>query len=94
MPDEEEKAPLNDAKAEEGKEEKKDEDKGESFCFQYGKCIVTVFKKVYAFLKWLILTIGEFLGLCWYPFKERTNDMCDCCGKRLNPHTDPAYSGF
>ena len=84
-----------------GEEEKKadaagdDEDAGgDTCCAQYGRGILACLKGIYAFLKYIFMAIANCLGLCWYPFKERTGDCCDCCGKRLRPHTDPAYGGF
>ena len=34
------------------------------------------------------------IGVCWYPFKEIAGDYCECCGKKLNPHTEPTYGTF
>ena len=61
----------------------KDEDEEPGCCFYYGQVILKVFKAIFITVKTIITTICETLSLCWYPFKERTNDCCDCCGKRM-----------
>ena len=92
------------AQAEEGKEEEnknggkkkkdEDEDDGDGCLAATGRGIVTFLKQLFNAIRYLFMTIANFLGLCWYPFKERASDCCDCCGKRMNPHLDPAYGGF
>ena len=76
------------------KKDDEDEDKEPGCCFHYGRCILVTVQSIYGCIKAVIMAIAECLGLCWYPFKERTTECCDCCGKRMNPHTDPAYGGF
>ena len=83
----------NKEEAKAGKKEE-DEDQGETCCYKYGQCIIMVVTKTFFTIKAIFMFIANLIGLCWYPFKERTNDCCDCCGKRMNPHTDPAYGGF
>ena len=63
-------------------------------CFHYGQCVLNIIQAVYAFFKKIVELICEALSYCWYPFKERAGDCCDCCGKRMNPESDPAYGGF
>ena len=69
-------------------------DGGKGICFLIGQQIYDFYKLV----KWAIIAFLRnfcwFLSVCWYPCKERSRDMCDCCGKRMNPHLDPSYSGF
>ena len=71
-----------------------EEEEGESCCFSYGQCVLGCCKGTFNGIKFAIMACCNCLGLCWYPFKERTLECCDCCGKRMNPHTDPAYQGF
>ena len=44
--------------------------------------------------KMILMAIVFILSLIWYPFKERGEAICECCGKRLRPHNDPAYGAF
>ena len=74
------------------KDEDRDDEPG--CCFHYGQCILNVIQAIYGFFKMIIELICEALSYCWYPFKERAGDYCDCCGKRMNPESDPAYGGF
>ena len=74
------------------KDEDEDEDPG--CCFSYGQCLLTVIQAIYGFFKSIVMFIAEGISYCWYPFKERTVECCDCCGKRMNPEADPAYGGF
>ena len=98
MADEENKGGAKEeGKGEEGKAAgaKDDEDDKEpGCCYKFGLCILSCLKGVYFFFKAIFMFIANCIGICWYPFKERTTDCCDCCGKRMNPHTDPAYGGF
>ena len=82
--------------AEEGKGGDKDEDQddGDTCCAQYGRCILSFVKNLYYFFRYIFMMIAETIGLCWYPLKQRTGDCCDCCGKRMEQHRDPAYGTF
>ena len=63
-------------------------------CFHYGQCVLTVIKAIWAFFAGIVMSVANCLGYCWYPMKERAGDYCDCCGKRMNPESDPSYGGF
>ena len=76
------------------KDKDSDEDKGPGICFTIGQKIFEFVKAVYIAITWFFGTIFEGFNHCWYPTKERMNDMCDCCGKRMSQHTDPAYRTF
>ena len=88
-----ESAPLNDT-SKSGAAGDDEENKEDTCCAQFGRGILAVFKNIFYVLQFVFMTIANLLGLCWYPFKERGGEMCECCGKRMSPHTDPAYGGF
>ena len=71
-----------------------DEENEDTCCAKFGRGILAVFKNIFYVLQFVFMTIANLLGLCWYPFKERGGECCECCGKRMSPHTDPAYGGF
>ena len=81
MAEEEKKGEAAGAGAKGGAKKEEDEDPG--WCFYYGQVILKVFKAIFITVKTIISAICETLSLCWYPFKERTADCCDCCGKRM-----------
>ena len=72
----------------------KDEDEGPGCCFYYGQCLLNFFKACFAGITGFFAIVGDLLGYCWYPFKERAADCCECCGKRMNPHLDPNFSAY
>ena len=60
-------------------------DDSEGCCFYYGQCILAVFMFMLNGVRYMCSCFGDVFGLCWYPFKERMADCCECCGKRLKP---------
>ena len=52
-------------------------------CFHYGECLVNVIKHIYKGIVYVIMSICDGLGYCWYPTKERCCEICECCGKRI-----------
>ena len=95
---EENKAADNEANANSDEKDKDDEelgpDGGKTLCFIIGQAIYDFYKMLKIGFRNLIMSFCWALSVCWYPCKERSRDACDCCGKRMNPHLDPAYSGF
>ena len=63
-------------------------------CFYTGQWVLCIVRELWHMIKFVIMTVMETLGLCWYPLKERVNDCCDNCDARMNPETDPSYTGF
>ena len=53
-------------------------------CMDILEYIWWIIKSIFNFIKSVVMCILNILGCIWYPIKERTNDCCECCGKRLN----------
>ena len=87
---------MTDEESKKAEAEKVDDDKPSEpgCCFHFGQCIFNAIKQIYQSIMWFFRTICDYLGYCWYPAKERCFDMCECCGKRINQHTDPSYAEF
>ena len=84
-----------DAKDDSGdKDEELGPDGGKGICYLIGVQVYGFYKTLKWAIKTFIMSFCWALSVCWYPCKERSRDCCDCCGKRMNPHLDPAYSGF
>ena len=56
----------------------------DDFWAQCGLNTVLFIKGVFNGIMSLIMGCCHCLGMCWYPFKERSHDFCECCGKRMN----------
>ena len=55
------------------------ENERQNFCSEFGIILVVALKYIWLILVTVFQFIGDILGICWYPCKERTRDCCECC---------------